>query len=56
MLRTWIHRIKPGKEARLRDWFVELNSQLAIDAEHRRVMEECIADALNDTPLYDMYA
>jgi hypothetical protein len=25
MLQTWIHRIKPGKEARLRDWLAELN-------------------------------
>jgi hypothetical protein len=103
MLRTWIHRIKPGKEARLRDWFAELSSRsdevrkslaaagvraeqafvlsgvtgallvyvseadnhayaeqvydrstLAIDADHRRVMEECVADTLTDTAVYDM--
>lgn len=27
MLRTWIHRVRPGKEARLRDWLAELNSR-----------------------------
>ncbi len=27
MLQTWIHRIKPGKEQRLRDWLGELNSR-----------------------------
>lgn len=25
MLQTWIHRIRPGKEARLRDWLAELS-------------------------------
>lgn len=27
MLQTWIHRIKPGKEQRLRDWLAEMNSR-----------------------------
>jgi len=105
MLRTWIHRIKPDQESRLRDWLAELNaragevreslaragiraeqafvvstdsgpllvyvsdaedqrhaarvfaeSPLAIDVEHRRVLEECIAETLNDAPGYDISA
>jgi Family of unknown function (DUF6176) len=27
MLQTWIHRIKPEKEQRLREWLAELNSR-----------------------------
>lgn len=27
MLRTWIHRIKPDQELRLRGWLAELNSR-----------------------------
>ena len=27
MLQTWIHRIKPGMEPRLRDWLAELNAR-----------------------------
>ena len=27
MLRVWIHRVRPGKEARLRAWFAELNAR-----------------------------
>jgi hypothetical protein len=27
MLQTWIHRIKPGMEPRLRAWLTELNSR-----------------------------
>jgi cell pole-organizing protein PopZ len=27
MLQTWIHRIKPGKEQRLREWLTELNTR-----------------------------
>lgn len=103
MLRTWIHRIKPGKEAELRNWFATLNaradevrdslraggiraeqafvlsglsgsllvyvsdaadqahaelqfndSSRPIDAEHRAVMEACIADSLDVAPVYDV--
>jgi hypothetical protein len=103
MLQTWIHRIKAGKEPRLRAWLEELNSRadevrdalatagvraeqafvlagatgsfliyvsdaadqaraaqvyagsiLAIDQEHRRVMEECIEETLEEAPIYDV--
>jgi hypothetical protein len=27
MLRTWIHRIRPGMESRLREWFDEVNAR-----------------------------
>lgn len=27
MLRTWIHRIKPDQEVRLRNWLAELNAR-----------------------------
>jgi hypothetical protein len=103
MLRTWIHRIKPGMEPRLRDWLAELNTRAdelresfaaggvraeqafivpgasgsllvyvseaadqthaervftqstqPIDVDHRRVMEECIAETLTDAPVYEL--
>lgn len=103
MLQTWIHRIKPGYEGRLHEWFEQLHarvdevhesfnssgvraeqafilpgvsggilvyvsemgdahhaartfdaSTLAIDIEHRRVMEECLEGGLEVTPAYQM--
>jgi hypothetical protein len=103
MLQTWIHRIKPGYEGRLREWFEQLHareqevresfggagvraeqafilpgvegglliyvsetdnaghasrtfdeSTLAIDVEHRRVMEECLEGGLDVVPAYQM--
>jgi hypothetical protein len=100
MLQTWVHRIKPGYEGRLHEWFEQLHaragevresfstsgvraeqafilpggvlvyvsevadaghaarafdeSSLAIDVEHRRVMEECIEGGVDVTPAYDM--
>jgi hypothetical protein len=103
MLRIWIHRIKSGKEPRLREWLAELNSRaeevresfaaagvraeqalvlsgvtgsllvyvseaadqehatrvfdtssLAVDTEHRRVMDECIEETLTETPIYNV--
>ncbi len=105
MLQTWIHRIKPEKEQRLRAWLEEMHaradavrdsfaaagvraeqafvisdgagpllvyvseaadhaqaarayaaSSLAIDAEHRQVMDECIERTLPDAPLFDVSA
>ena len=103
MLQTWIHRIKPGYEGRLHEWFAQLHaranevqesfsssgvraeqafilpgvsggllvyvseagdtghaartfdaSTLAIDTEHRRVMEECLEGGLDVIPVYQM--
>jgi hypothetical protein len=103
MLQTWIHRIKPGYEGRLHEWFEQLyaratevqesysssgvraeqafilpgvsggllvyvsesadpghaarafdQSALAIDIEHRRVMEECLEGGIDVTPAYTM--
>jgi len=104
MLQTWIHRIKPGKEDRIREWLTEMNttranevrdsfaaagvraeqafvisgvtgalliyvseaadqahaarvyaaSTLAVDTEHRQVMDECIEHTLADAPVYDV--
>ncbi len=105
MLQTWVHRIKPGYEGRLHEWFEQLNaragevresfaatgvraerafilngtsgslliyvseshdadaavrgfdaSALAIDIEHRRVMEECLEGSVDVVPVYDVTA
>jgi hypothetical protein len=105
MLQTWIHRIKPGFEGRLHEWFEQLaarqdelreshllagvraerafiistgdgpllvyvnevadaaaaervfnSSMLAIDIEHKRVMDECIDSSVDVLPVYDVSA
>ena len=102
MIQTWIHRIRPGKEERLREWFIELASRqeelqesfeaggvraeqafliatadgsllvyvaeasdtaaandafgkspLAIDREHRQIMDECVEDTIDAPPLHE---
>src|SRR5687768_7144996 len=103
MIQTWIHRIKPGYEGRLHEWFEQLSarahevhesygtsgvraeqafilpgttgslliyvaeaedsghasrsfeaSNLPVDLEHRRIMEECLEGGVDVAPAYNM--